>query len=169
MSEHKSPKLTRRGFNAGLGAITLVAGLPLRVLAAHDEPVMADALLQLRGDGKLVVSSGARHLGPYSTENILAQLTTLSGKKPADINFALGGNPVQLPAVLGQCRHHMSFTSAKTIRNAVKLLLTADAENKADQLPVRYIVEEGVCPATLKMMETIEPDGIIVAARQVGA
>ncbi|MEZ5756698.1 MAG: hypothetical protein R3D86_00600 [Emcibacteraceae bacterium] len=167
MNEHKSLKLTRRGFNAGLGAVSLSAGLPLRALAEQEGPDMADALLQLRGDGKLVIYSGAGHLGPYGTENIIDQLTALSGKKSGDIIFALCGNPEQLPAVLGQYSHHMSFTSVKTIKNAVKLLLQALPENKTDQKSTRYIIDEGVCPATLEMMKRLEPDGIIVAARQV--
>ncbi|MCP5380841.1 MAG: hypothetical protein H6912_00595 [Kordiimonadaceae bacterium] len=159
--------LSRRKFASGIGAITFSFCLPNMTFSEMTAVERADALIQLRIDGKLVIYSGAGHIGPYNNENIVAQIVKYSGIPAKNIIFALSGNPSQLPAILGQHSHHMSFTSIKTIKKALKTLVKAQADNLVMQKGAKYVIEDGVSKATYKLAGSLVPEGIIVAASQV--
>ena len=161
MKRKNSLNITRRGFTVAMGAFGLSIGAKLPVFAEKKRD-SADALLHLRGDGKIVVYSGVGHIGPYSEENSSRSLMAKMAQNE-DVIFALSGNPAQLPAMLGQHLHHMSFTSIKTNDKAVELLLGA---RKTVSNEVRYIIEDGIAQKTRTMIKSLSPEGIIVAVRQ---
>ncbi|MBL4603678.1 MAG: hypothetical protein JKY84_13105 [Emcibacteraceae bacterium] len=162
MKRKNALTITRRGFTVAMGAFGLSIGLKVPAFGATKNQDSADALLHLRADGKIIVYSGAGHIGPYAGKNMSTSLMAKITQNE-DVTFALFGNPAQLPAMLGQHIHHMSFTNVKTNDKALKILLNA---RKTVSNEVRYIIEEGISQKTCDMIKSLSPEGIIVAVRQ---
>tara|TARA_R110002073_G_scaffold286787_2_gene451479 strand:- start:384 stop:893 length:510 start_codon:yes stop_codon:yes gene_type:complete len=168
MITEKSFNISRRDFALGMAATGLVLGLRARLFATNSQEKAADALLHLRSNGKVDVYSGGAHHGAYAGEDTYNNLKKILNFSAEKFVIITGDNPVHLPGFLGQNLHHMSFTDEKTNQKAATILKSALENNQTSNFkqPI-YIIEEGISQKTREIIQTLAPEGIIVAVRQV--
>lgn len=165
MIHNNSMTLTRRDFSIAALSTGLAAMLNVPLLARERSVDQADALMQLMPDDRVVIYSGSAHLNAYGDPKLQHVMGRELGIERCKITFDLSGNPAHLPAMLGQCCHHMSFTNRETNLKAAATLRNVDSPRGSNE--VRYFIETGVSEKTREMAYGLEPVGIIVAVRQI--
>jgi len=167
MTGDKTININRRGFNAGL----IVSGLfifpsALTIAKSSDGP-QADGLIQMKLNRKIYLYSGTAQFNSFASQSNFNQLTRQLNSAPDDLVVDTGANPEQLPAVLGQNVNDLSFCNIDTIMRAAKILNVAMLKHGRQTPKPIIIIENGVAAPTRKMVKTLDPEGIIVAVRQV--
>ncbi len=88
--------------------------------------------------------------------------------KNSDFVIITGDNPDQLPGFLGQSIHHMSFTNAKTNHRAASILKQKLNNQQGDIfLKPTYIIDNGISKKTQNVINSLKPEGIIVAVEHI--
>lgn len=160
--------LTRRNFVFGLAALGLTLECQSLVYKNNTKKSEADGLLHMRLNGKVDVYSGGGHHGVYSSCDTLKVLKRTLNFDNNDFVIIAGDNPDQLPGFLGQTLHHMSFTNAKTNQKAASIL-KQKFNNQGGNIFVEpsYIIDKGISRKTQKIINTLKPEGIIVAVEHI--
>ena len=157
--------LTRRNFVFGLAAFGLTLECQSLVYKNNTKKSEADGLLHMRLNGKVDVYSGGGHHGVYSSCDTLKVLKRTLNLNNNDFVIIAGDNPDQLPGFLGQTLHHMSFTNENFSLEDLKQKFNNQGGNIF--VEPSYIIDKGISRKTQKIINTLKPEGIIVAVEHI--
>ena len=190
--------ISRRNFNKCLCATAIFSGLGFPAFGSENSFSKADGLIVLASDGKIHLYSGIGHLGLYGEDDVMATVTEVFNCDYQKIIIQHGDNPVQLPAVLGQCANHLSFSNTETTKKAALKLANVIKRRATRQFggevgdyhfengtlkykdtkhslktfitaPQEIFTEKGVSKETLAMIKGLLSPRIIVAVKSCRA
>jgi hypothetical protein len=164
--------ITRRAFNATIGATLVSQMLPLKNFSSCSINASKDGLLHYTDQGQLEIYSGVGHSSLYSSENPVSLFKRKLKISEDQCRFMIGRNPPQLPALLAGHINHLSFSTLATNEKAIEVLeeeVTKFGANLDDILARKRIeiFEDGISLKTCYMTNQIKGNGVIVAVKEV--
>lgn len=164
--------ISRRTFNATIGASLLVSIFPVSGFSFPNNNDTADGLLHYQSNGQISIYSGVGHSSLYSVDNPLPLVKKKLKVSEDKCRFMIGENPAHLPALLTQHLTHLSFSSLITNEKAVNVLSQKIEQlgGNVDQILKHkrlVIIEDKVSEKTRYIANHIKGNGIIVAVKEV--